>query len=118
MFKMKETIELGSFIAKTIDAAIASAKGDQSLIERLTNFVPALISAQAAFAGIEGVDEEVEVAGKEDFDSLTDSIYNDLTNVKMPLRGILANIIASGVGVAATTVLDDNENTEPEPVVA
>ncbi len=109
---MKETIELGQFIAKTIDAAIASAKGDQSLVERLTNFVPALISAQPAFAGIDGVDEEVKEASKDDFDSLTDSIYQDLSQVGMPLRSVLANIIASGVGIAATTVLGEKEAEE------
>jgi len=118
---MKETIELGSFIAKTIDAAIAAAKGDQTLIERLTNFVPALISAQPAFAGIEAVDEEAEAAGKVGFDDLDTAIHSDLSNVNEPLRSILAKIITSGVGIAATTVLDrdeDESDEKDEPVTA
>jgi hypothetical protein len=111
---MKETIELGTFLALSVDASIAAAKGDQTLVQRLTNYVPTLMSAQPAFSGLEKVDEEVAAAGKPEFDELDDNVHLNLSHVKEPQRSILAKTLTGAVGIAATTVLNKDEEEDGE----
>jgi hypothetical protein len=108
---MKETVELGVFLALTVDASIAAAKGDQTLVERLTNYIPTLMAAQPAFAGLDRVDDEVLAAGKTGFDELDTNIHNNLSHVKEPLRSILGKTLTGAVGIAATTVIDRDDET-------